>query len=519
MAYKRITVMDIWEIIRRWHNRQSVSHIASALGYDRKTVRKYIEYAKAQGLSSDEPLPAKEHIYKLFEKAIHKQERCRPAQKILQPFFAEISQLIHHREHPLKPKIAFEVIVERHALHGKVSYSSFKRFVRHNNIVIFANKATCRMETPPGQEVQIDYAKMGLLYDPLSGRKRTVYAFIATLSHSRHKFVQFVFKQDQRSFVASHIDMFEYFEGVPHIIRIDNLKNGVIKPDLYDPKLNRTYREMAEYYGCFIDPCRVRHPKDKGKVERDVQTIRQQFRKLLALYPDLNIAQANRLIRIWAQQQYGQKEHGTTHLKPYQVFVQREKPALRPLPLEPYEIALWKQATVHPDHYIQINKKAYSVPTAYVGKKLWVRATDKVVKIYDEHKLIKQHAVTQYYRHTDLNDFPANIKAALDEGMPLKLQQQAANVGKHFARLIRSVLEPHAFINMRKAQALLALAEKHQASELNKAAQLALQQHISLTPKGFKRFIEKLKEQPENNQLPLSKQSAEFVRPADYFTH
>ncbi len=490
MAYKRITVMDIWEIIRRWHDRQSLSHIARSLDYDRKTVRKYIDYARAQGLSLDKPLPAREYIYKLFEESVCKQVRSRPAQQLLQPFLAEISRLINHKENPLKPKIAFEVIVQRHGLNGKVSYSSFKRFVRKNNITIFSQKATCRMETPPGQEVQIDYAKMGLLYDPLSGKKRTVYAFIATLSHSRYKFVQFVFKQDQQSFTASNIDMFEYFDGVPHLIRIDNLKSGVIKPDLYDPKLNRTYREMAEYYGCFIDPCRVRHPKDKGKVERDVQTVRQQFRKLLALNPALDIAQANRLILSWAQQEYGQKEHGTTHLKPYQVFVQQERPALKPLPLEPYEIAQWKQATVHPDHYIQINKKAYSVPTAYVGKKLWVRATDKVVQIYDEHRLIKQHAVTPYYRHTDLNDFPANIKAALDEGMPLKLQQQAANVGKHFALLIRTVLEPHAFINMRKAQGLLALAEKYQASVLDEAAQSALQQHIPITtPKVFKRII------------------------------
>ena len=519
MAYKRMTSMDIWEIIRRWHDRQPVSQIARVLDYDRKTVRKYIDQVRAQGLSLDKPLPAKEQIDKLLESTVGEQVRSRPAQQLLKPFLAEIAHLINHKEHPLKAKIAFEVIVQRHGLSGRVSYSSFKRFIRHNHIRLYSQKATCRMETPPGEEVQIDYAKMGLLYDPLSGKKRTVYSFIATLSHSRHKFVQFVFKQDQQSFTASHIDMFDYFGGVPHLLRIDNLKSGVIKPDLYDPKFNRTYREMAEYYGCFIDPCRVRHPQDKGKVERDVQTIRQQFRKLLALHPALDIAQANRLILIWAQQEYGQKEHGTTHLKPYQVFMEQEKPALKPLPSEPYEIAQWKQATVHPDHYIQINKKAYSVPTAYVGKRLWVRATDKVVQIYDEHKLIKQHAVTRFYRHTDFNDFPANIKAALDRGMPLKLQRQAADVGSHFAQLLRSVLQPHAFINMRKAQALLALAKKYQAPIVDKAAQLALQQHITITPKAFKQLIENLKEQSQNGPLPLSQQSAQFLRPADYFTH
>ena len=93
----------------------------------------------------------------------------------------------------------------------------------------------------------------------------TVYAFIATLSHSRHKFVDFVYKQDQQSFVASHVKMFNYFDGVPKRLVIDNLKNGVLKADLYDPRLNPTYRELAEHYRCFIDPARVSRPKDKGK--------------------------------------------------------------------------------------------------------------------------------------------------------------------------------------------------------------------------------------------------------------
>ena len=405
MAYKRITVMDIWEMIRRWYDGQSISHIAQALGYDRKTVRKYLTYARAHGLSPDQPLPPKEHIYKLFENASRKQERPRPAQQLLQPFRSEITQLIDQKEHPLKPKIAFEVIVLRHGLSGKISYSSFKRFLRLNRLAIPPAKATCRMETEPGQEVQIDYAKMGLLYDPLVGKRRTVYAFLATLSHSRHKFVQFVFKQDQQSFTASHIALFEFFGGVPHTIKIDNLKSGVIKPHLYEPTLNRTYREMADYYACFIEPCHVRHPKDKGKVERDVQTVRQQFHKLLALYPDLDIAQANRLILIWAQQEYGQKEHGTTHLKPYQVFLEREKPALKPLPPEPYPMAQWKQAIVHPDHYIQVNKKAYSVPTAYVGKKLWWNCHKKMDTLLRLSGIIQCHELHRGFV-TEIRMFP-----------------------------------------------------------------------------------------------------------------
>ncbi len=134
-------------------------------------------------------------------------------------------------------------------------------------------------------------------YLPLhDGTKKTVYAFIATASYSRHKYVEFVFSQDQKNFIASHVGMFECFGGVFEMINLDNLKAGVIKPSLYDPVINRAYRELAEHYDSFIHPCRVSSPQDKGKVERDVQTVREQFRKFLALDPNLDLASANRRI-------------------------------------------------------------------------------------------------------------------------------------------------------------------------------------------------------------------------------
>ena len=290
MAYKKVTIMDIYEIIRRWHDGQSTSHIAKNLNYDRKTVRKYINYARAKGITLDQPLPAKQHMVDLLlDVAIAQNTRPSKVQHIFQQYLEEIACLSNDRNHPLKLKQAFEVICERHDLAGKASYTSFTRFVKAHLATVLPQKLTCRIEVEPGAEVQIDYAKMGLIFDPQSGRKKTVYAFIATLSHSRHKYVEFVFKQDQVSFVASHVNMFEYFNGVPLRIVFDNLKSGVISPHLYDPIFNRAYREMSEHYHCFLDPCRVADPKGKAKVERDVQTVRNQFRKMMALDNKLDI--------------------------------------------------------------------------------------------------------------------------------------------------------------------------------------------------------------------------------------
>ncbi|MEW5971934.1 MAG: IS21 family transposase [Pseudomonadota bacterium] len=511
--------MDIYEIIRRWHDQQSTTQIALALNNDRKTIRKYIALAKLQGLSLDQPLPAKEVVIDLLPQAIAQNIRPATAQQILEPFLPEITTLVNDKYNSLKPKIAFEVICQKYDLAEKISYSSFKNFVRHHQLALHPDKATCRIEVAPGSLIQIDYAKVGYLFDPYTNKNRTVYAFIATLGYSRHKFVEFTFKQDQPRFIASHVNMFDFFGGVAKHIKLDNLKTGVLKPDLYDPKLNHTYQELAEHYHCFIDVCRVRHPKDKGKVERDVQTIRQAFRKFGALFPTMDLSRANRLIKQWSTEEYGQKPHGTTHLKPYPTFIETEQPLLKPLPQEHFEIAQWKQAKVHPDQYIQFNKKSYSVPQRYVGKTVWVKGTHKIIQIYYQHQLIKQHPVATSFRQTDLKDFPANVQAALDDGLPLILQNKAAAVGDNFAHLIRTLLKQHAFLNLRKAQGLVSLALKFDAQLIEQAATVFVNQQLTINYKLFKQMVEKITSSTPPTTTPLSQQSLQFVRDMDYFIH
>jgi hypothetical protein len=202
------------------------------------------------------------------------------------------------------------------------------------------------------------------------------------------------------------------------------------------------------------------------------------------------------------------------------VFIDKEQPALKPLPSEPFEIALWKEATVHPDHYVQLGIKAYSVPHDYVGKKLWIRGTTKLVQIYYQEQLIKQHVVTAHFRHTDPDDFPPNMKAVLDKGLPLQLQQKAQKISPAFAQLIRNVLEPHAFINLRKAQGLLGTAQNYNAKLIDQAAKTALEQQLHITPKLFKQLLQKIITEQNQKQLPaLSQASLEFVRQPDYFVH
>lgn len=520
MAYHEISRMDAFEVIRRWHAHQSISQIARSLGYDRKTVRGYVRQAQRAGLSPTVPLPAKEVVLDTLRAPACFPGRVPRAQSALEPYLAEIAELVNHPELPLKAKTAFEVITERHAL--GVSYPSFKRFVQtHRHEIWSTGTTTCRMEVPAGSEVQVDYCLIGLWRDPVTGGRRRLYAFIGTLSHSRHKYVELTLRQDQVSFAGSHVRMFESFGGVPARALLDNLKSGVLTPDLYDPHFNHSFRELAEHYGLFLDPARVRRPKDKAKVERDVQTVREAVRKLMILNPGASLAELNHLVRRWVVDEYGSRVHGSTGERPYQAFHERERPSLKPLPEQSFELATWKLATVHPDHYIQFRGKAYSVPHAYVGRQVWVRATERLLQIYHDDRLVKQHVITARTRHTDFSDFPPNVQHVLDVSTQHKrLLARAERIGPEFGRLIRDLLEVHAFMNLRRSQGLVATAEDaHSPDRVERAARFIVSSGVQSTPHNLRHILERLavQEATERPPLPLSDQTLEFVREASYF--
>lgn len=512
--YQLFTAMDIYEIILRWHRGYGIRPISRALHIDRKTVQRYVKLAQKAGISREEPLPQKVQLLTVLAAFIPNNERPHPARNVFEPYRNEISALITNPSDPLKPKTAFEVICLRHSV--QASYSTFKRFIRDAQLDLSLRPATCRFETPAGEELQLDYGRMGLLSNPLTHKQRLTYAFIATLSFSRLKYVEFVFTQDQKSFVASHQRMFEFFGGVSKRIVIDNLKDGVLKPDLYDPKLNRLYQELAEHYGFFIDTARVRRPKDKGKVERAVPIVREMFRKLKALHPPLEIARANHLAKEWALVENGMKAHGTTGLKPYELFEDLEKPTLQPLPEHPFEIATWKEAKVHCDQFIQFEKKFYSVPQAYIGKTVWVRGSEKMIEIYEDNQRIRHYPRERHTRLFDATDFPKNVQVMLGEQAVQNLIARAAAIGPFFKQLILSVLTPHAKLNYRRALGLLNFSPKYSAELLEAAAQVAIPNQVYV-PQLFKRLLEKLGTPQET--LPLSPETQELVRPADYFIH
>jgi len=512
MARRKIEMNEIIEIVYQWHQGNTIKGIKSSLKFDRKTIRKYISLAEQLGVRRGEPFPDEQELIKRL-RALSRSPALyeTPAIDSIGLHRDKISHLLEEKE--MTAKQIWRLLEEEHKL--GVGYSSVKRYLK-KEFHLGTPKVTVRIETLPGQEAQVDYGYAGLMYDPVMQKTRRAWAFIMSLSYSRHRFVRFVFRMDSSSWIDCHMRAFQFFGGVPATIVLDNLKTGVIKPDIYDPTLHFAYADLERHYGFVADPAKVRCPKMKGKVERVVPVVRKH---LLAgrCFKDIN--EANTRALSWSRDEIGQEVHGTIKKMPYPVFLEEEKSSLKLLPDEPFEIPLWKECSVHPDHHVVFDRSYYSLPTRYIGKKVWVRGTQKLAQIFYQHELIKTHPRSKYpgKRITDETDYPPE-KLAYLMATPTYCRKKASEYGPHTEKLICKILSDHAMRNLRKAQGILRLGEKY-GKELEQASERALA-FGNYRYKSLKTILEKELCKPEDAPCgtSLSPMGESFLRPATYFT-
>jgi len=513
MARRNVEMNEIVEVIYHWHKGNTIKGIKRSLKSDRKTIRKYIHMAQQLGVKRGEPLPEEQKLIKGLRLLSHSPSLYEtPAIDSIGLHHDQISIWLEEKD--ITAKQIWRLLKEEHEL--SIGYSSVKRYLKRE-FNFRAPKVTVRIETPPGQEAQVDFGYAGLMFDPVMEKNRKTWAFIMTLSYSRHRFVRFVFRMDSPTWIDCHIRALQFFEGVPATVILDNLKPGVLKPDIYDPTLNFAYADLERHYGFVADPAKVRSPKLKGKVERVVPVVRQH---LLAGRCFKDIMEANQRALCWCKNEIGQQIHGTTKRRPYPVFLEEEKSSLKPLPAQPFEIPLWKECTVHPDHHVVFDSSYYSLPTRYIGRKVWVRGTQKVVQIFSQHELIKTHRKAKYpgERLTDLSDYPPE-KLAYLMATPTYCRRKASEYGPFTEKLIGKILSEHAMRNLRKAQGILRLGEKYGQKELEQACERALA-FGNYRYKSIKTILERGLSKPEDapSVSPLSPLGKSFLRPVNYFS-
>jgi len=504
---------EILEVIYQWHKGTGVKGISRSLGCDRDTVRKYVRMAQKTGIDRGKPFPETEEVASKLKRCMDAApQRPTPAKDLIAPHREWIDSLL--QEPHMTAKQVWKLFREKTGL--SVGYCTMKRYLR-SQFHFGAPPVTVRLEVEPGSQAQVDFGSMGMMVDPATGKPRRAWAFIMTLSYSRHRFVRFVFHQDVDTWIDCHIRAFQHFQGVPVTIVLDNLKSGVIKPDLYDPILNRAYGEMERHYGFAADPAKVGLAKHKGKVERNVPVVRQQ---LVAGRSFRDIGEANERALKWCREEIGMEIHGTTKRRPFEVFQKEEAACLKPLPGEAFERPLWKECTVHPDHHIVFDRSYYSLPTRFIGRKVWARGGRNLVRIFLDEQLIKTHerAVRPGTWRTDLSDYPPEKLAYLMPA-PTHCRSKAAQIGPQTESLIREILADHAMRNLRKAQAVLRLAEKYGPAAMEAAAERALA-FGNVQYRSLKTILEKgwlRTDVPPQPSLPLSPLGQSFLRPPGYF--
>jgi transposase len=277
MARRTFEMTDVVEILVHWYAGRSISEVSTSLNVDRKTIRKYIAPAVAAGMSPGGPVLSAQDWSMLVSGWFPQLVDTRLRQ-VTWP------QIGGHRDYivaMLKAGVTQATIHQRlRDERGlEVSLASLKRYVaanlpeevRRDQVVVL------RDPVDAGEEAQVDWGHLGWWPDPATGRRRKVWAFVMVLACSRHMFMKPMLSMDQRAWTEAHVDAFAFFGGVPRRIVPDNLKTGVDKPDLYDPKINRSYGELAEHYGVIIDPARRGRARDKARVERPMPYVRDSF--------------------------------------------------------------------------------------------------------------------------------------------------------------------------------------------------------------------------------------------------
>ena len=393
---------------------------------------------------------------------------------------------------------------------AEVSYASLRRFIP--GVAETKRHDLCRIqESAPGEVAEMDFGRLGLIEDPETGRRRAVWALIVVLTYSRHSFVWPTFSQ-KLDVIEGLEAAWAFFEGVPKYLVIDNFPAAVAGVDPLHPRLTRGFLEYSQHRGFISDPARVRHPRDKPRVERGVPYVRERFFKGGEF---TGLSDMRSAARRWCLEVAGQRIHGTTRKQPLAVFRQEER--LGEWDAEPYEMTDWRTAKVHPDHHIACQYALYSVPSATCppGQKVEVRLGSKLVRIYHRGRLIKVHPrQDRGGRSTDPDDYPSRAERLHPQSAGADQAQRGVTGTGRGAYAERLFDGPLPWAKLRQGHKLIRLGERYSPERLDAACRRALS--VDLVRRLERILVEALEQeatQPEPPPMPPGR----FARPGAVF--
>jgi len=494
MTQERLTLRKIREILRLKDAGLSNRAIARACKISNSTAGEYLRRAQAAGLSW--PLPEGLSEDDLFQRLFPQSDREENPERPL-PNWETI------REELKKKGVTLKLlwIEYRDRNPGGYGYTQFCDYYRK---WAKTQSPTGRFLHKGGEVLEVDYAGLTVtIVTPETGETRQAPVFVATFPASDYLYVEVQPSQELCHWISGHVRAFEFFGGLPKILRPDNPKTGVKSPNYYEPDLNPTYQEMAEYYQVAVLPARVRKPRDKGNVENGVQNVERWVLAPLRHQTFFSETEVNRAIKPLVD---GLNNRPMTHLNKSrrQLFEELDQPELRPLPEKPYEFATWKTAKVNIDYHVAFEKHFYSVPHTLIHQQVEIRASERMVEIFHKGQQVAIHprSRTTGRFSTRSEHMPDNHRFVLGLNADWLLRQ-AQEIGPQTFQYLTALLQSRTYPEQayRSCLGVLSLARKHPRSLLEMACQRLQTAHL-LSYGDLKSELEALARQTPLDQPP-----------------
>jgi len=462
----------ISDVLRLKAQGMSNRDIAVSVGAGKTAVYEYLTRAAGAGISwplpeglDDEALEAK-----LFPPPTALAEGARPA-----PDWREVNRELKSRRHVTLRLLWLEWRESNPDGWGYSQYCwHYKRWLGGQDVVM-------RLTYPGGERMFVDFSgDKAYWYDPGTGERREAEVFVSVLGCSGMLYVEATAAQDIESWCYAHVHAWEAYEGVTELTVPDNLKSGVTKPCWFEPGVNRSYQELAEHSGTVILPTRVARPRDKAAVEAGVLTAERWVLAPLRNRRFFSLAELNEAVRertAWVNAQPFRGEPASRA----ELFAELERPALKPLPAQRFELAHWKEVTVNIDYHVEYSdgsgRHYYSVPYTLVHQRLELRATKHTVEVYKGSRRVASHPREHGRRRyiTDPAHMPPSHRAHL-EWTPSRLANWARTVSPATGELVEKILEskPHPEHAYRSCLGLMSLAKRYGPERLGAACARAV---------------------------------------------
>jgi len=492
MPAKRLSMRKIKEILRlKWERGLSDRKISMTCSVARPTVAEYVRRATAAGLSW--PLPEETDDARLermlFSSPLNVIEKPRPL-----PDWSVV-----HQELTRKGVTLFLLWEEYQAeAPGSYQYSWFCQQYR-----AWARRIDLPMRQVhrAGEKLFVDYAGQTVgVVNPLSSEIRQAQIFVAVLGASNYTYAEATWTQQIPDWIGSHMRAFSYMEGVPEVVVPDNLKSAVTKAHRYEPDLNPSYQEMARHYGVAVLPARPYKPRDKAKAEAGVLLVERWILARLRHQTFFTLSELNQAIRVLLERLNNRpfkKLPGSRRA----LFEQIDRPALRPLPVTPHEVAEWKKVRVDINYHVEVDDHYYSVPYQYVRQTLEARITPNIVEVLHQGTRIASHLRSSLPgKHTTVREHMPRPHQQYLDWTPERLVGWAAKTGPATAQVVDTILtsRPHPQHGFRPCLGIMRLGKHYGDARLEAACRRAL----ALSACGYKSIESILKRGLDSAPLP-----------------